>query len=80
MVITAFSLTPEQPVPSEVYEVNGTFIIMQLEESQPASENGFQQEKDNLAKQLLQAKKEQTFSRWINGRRQQADIKMLQEL
>jgi peptidyl-prolyl cis-trans isomerase D len=80
MVITAFSLTSEQPVPSEVYEVDGTFIIMQLEESQPASENGFQKEKDSLAKQLLQAKKEQTFSRWINGRRQQADIKMLQEL
>ncbi len=80
MVITAFSLTPKQPVPSEVYEVDGKFIILQLEDSQPASENGFQKEKDSLAKQLLQAKKEQTFSRWINGRRQQADIKMLQEL
>lgn len=80
MVITAFSLTPEQPVPSEVYEVDGKFIILQLEDSQPASENGFQKEKDSLAKQLLQAKKEQTFSRWINGRRQQADIEMLQEL
>ena len=80
MVITAFSLTPEQPVPSEVYEVDGKFIILQLEDSQPASENGFQKEKDTLAKQLLQAKKEQTFSRWINGRRQQADIEMLQEL
>jgi peptidyl-prolyl cis-trans isomerase D len=80
MVITAFSLTPEQPVASEVYEVDGKFMILQLEDSQPASENGFQKEKDNLAKQLLQAKKEQTFSRWINGRRQQADIKMLQEL
>jgi len=80
MVITAFSLTPEQPVPSEVYEVDGKFIILQLEDSQPASENVFQKEKDNLAKQLLQAKKEQTFSRWINGRRQQADIEMLQEL
>ncbi|MFA9614165.1 MAG: SurA N-terminal domain-containing protein [Deltaproteobacteria bacterium] len=80
MVITAFSLTPELPVPSEVYEVDGKFIILQLEDSQPASENGFQKEKDSLAKQLLQAKKEQTFSRWINGRRQQADIKMLQEL
>ncbi|MES0397934.1 MAG: SurA N-terminal domain-containing protein [Syntrophobacteria bacterium] len=80
MVITAFSLTPEQPVPSEVFEVDGKFIILQLEDSQPASENGFQKEKDSLAKQLLQAKKEQTFSRWINGRRQQADIEMLQEL
>jgi len=80
MVITAFSLTPEQPVASEVYEVDGKFMILQLEDSQPASENKFQKEKDNLAKQLLQAKKEQTFSRWINGRRQQADIKMLQEL
>ena len=63
MVITAFSLTPEKPVPSEVYEVDGTFLILQLEDSQPASESGFQKEKDNLAKQLLQAKKEQTFSR-----------------
>jgi peptidyl-prolyl cis-trans isomerase D len=80
MVIIAFSLTPEQPVPSEVYEANGTFIILQLEESQPASENGFQKERDTLAKQLLQAKKEQTFSRWLNARRQQADIKMLQEV
>ena len=80
MVITAFSLTPEHPVPSEVYEVDGKFIILQLEDSQPASENRFQKEKDSLAKQLLQAKKEQTFSRWINGRRQQADIEMLQEL
>jgi peptidyl-prolyl cis-trans isomerase D len=80
LVITAFSLTPQQPVPSEVYEVDGTFIILQLEESQPASENGFQKEKDSLAEQLLQVKKEQTFSRWITGRRQQADIKMLQEL
>jgi len=80
LVITAFSLTPQQPVPSEVYEVDGTFIILQLEDSQPASENGFQKEKDSLAEQLLQVKKEQTFSRWITGRRQQADIKMLQEL
>lgn len=80
MVITAFSLTPEQSVPSELYEVDGKFIILQLEDSQPASEDGFQKEKDSLAKQLLQAKKEQTFSRWINGRRQQADIEMLQEL
>ena len=80
MVITAFSLTPELPVPSEVYEVDGKFIILQLEDSQPASKNEFQKEKDSLAKQLLQVKKEQTFSRWINGRRQQEDIKMLQEL
>ncbi len=80
MVITAFSLTPEQPVPSEVYEVDGKFIILQLEDSQPASENGFQKERDNLAKQLLLVKRDQTFNRWINGRRQQADIEMLQEL
>jgi peptidyl-prolyl cis-trans isomerase D len=80
LFITAFSLTPEQPIPSEVYEVDGTFIILQLEDIQPASENGFQEEKDGIAEQLLQVKKEQTFSRWINGRRQQADIRMLQEL
>jgi peptidyl-prolyl cis-trans isomerase D len=80
LIITAFALTPEQPVAPEVYEVNDTFIIIQLQAREPASEEEFQKAKDNLARQLLQVKKEQTFSRWVTGRRQQSDIKILQEL
>ncbi len=80
LVITAFALTLDQPVAPEVYEVNGKFIIFQLEERQPASEEEFQEQKDILARQLLQAKKEQTFNRWITARRQQSDIRILQEL
>ncbi len=80
LVITAFALTLDQPVAPEVYEVDGKFIIFQLEERQPASEEEFQEQKDILARQLLQAKKEQTFSRWVTARRQQSDIRILQEL
>ena len=80
LVITAFSLRLGQPVAVEVYEVDGKFLILQLEDRQPATEEEFQKQRANLASQLLLAKKEQTFSRWIMGRREKSDIKILQEL
>ncbi len=79
MVITAFALTPEQPVAPAVYEVNDTFIIFELQAREPASEEEYQKEKDSIAMRLLQVKKEQTFNRWITARREQADIRILQE-
>lgn len=80
LVITAFALTPEEPVAPEVYEIDNTFAIFQLEDREPAPEEEFQKEKDNLARNLLQIKQEQTFNLWITARRQQSDIKILQEL
>jgi len=80
LVITAFALRPAQPVAPEVYQVNGKFLIMQLEDRQPATEEEFQKQRAGLATQLLTAKKEQTFSRWIAGIREKSDIKILQKL
>jgi len=80
LVITAFALRPGQPVAPEVYEVDGKFLILQLEDRQPATEEEFQKQRGSLASQLLLAKKEQTFSRWITGRREKSDIRILQEL
>ena len=80
LVITAFALTPEQPMAPEVYEVDGKFIILQLADRQPASEEEFQKQRDSLAGQILQVKREQTFNLWLNARRQQSDIQILQEL
>ena len=80
LVITAFALRPAKPVAPEVYQVNGKFLIMQLEDRQPATEEEFQKQRASLASQLLTAKKEQTFSRWIAGIRETSDIKILQKL
>ena len=80
LVITAFALTPEQPVAPEVNEVNGNFLIMQLKNRKDASEEDFGKDKDNLSKQLLAVKKDQTFNRWLTGLRQRSEIKILQEL
>ena len=80
LVITAFALRPGQPVAPEVYEIDGKFLILQLEDRQPATEEEFQKQKASLASQLLMAKKEQTFSRWILGRREKSEIKILQKL
>ena len=80
LVITAFALRPGQPVAPEVYEVDGKFLLLQLEDRQPATDEEFQKQRASLASQLLLAKKEQTFSRWITGRREQSDIEILQKL
>ena len=80
LVVAAFALTLDQPVLPEVYEVDTTFAIVQLEERQVASEQEFHKQKETLAAQLLQAKQEQTFSRWILGRREKSDIRILQKL
>jgi len=80
LVITAFALRPGQAVAPEVYEIDGKFVILQLEDRQPATEEEFQKQRASIASQLLVAKKEQTFSRWILGRREKSEIKILQEL
>jgi peptidyl-prolyl cis-trans isomerase D len=80
LVMAALALTPEQPVAPDVYEVNRNFLIIQLKARETASEDDFQKEKDNIAGSLLRLKKEQVFSRWVTARRQQSDIKILQEL
>jgi hypothetical protein len=80
LVITAFALRPGQPVAPEVYEVDGKFLLLQLEDRQPATDEEFQKQRASLASQLLLAKKEQTFSRWITGRREKSDIEILQKL
>jgi len=80
LVMAALALTPEQPVAPDVYEVSQSFVIIQLKAREPASEEEFQKEKDNIARSLLQLKKEQVFTRWVTARRQQSDIKILQEL
>lgn len=80
LVMAALALTPEQPVAPDVYEVSQSFVIIQLKAREPASEEEFQKERDNIARSLLQLKKEQVFSRWVTARRQQSDIKILQEL
>ena len=79
LVIAAFALTTEQPVAPEVYQVNNTFIIMQLKAREPAAEGEYQKKKNNITTNLLQIKKEQVFSRWVTARRQQSEVRILQE-
>ena len=80
LIITAFALTPDRPVVTEVYEVSGNFLIIELKEHKPASVDDYEKQKDDLARQLFLVKKDQIFNRWITGLRQQSDIEILQEL
>ncbi len=80
LVMAALALTPEQPVAPDVYEVSQSFVVIQLKAREPASDEEFQKARDNIARSLLQLKREQVFSRWVTSRRQQSDIKILQEL
>jgi peptidyl-prolyl cis-trans isomerase D len=80
LLVTAFALVPEQPVAPEVYEIGGTFVIVQLQAREPAPEAGFDNEKDAVARRLLEIKRQQAFRRWLTAQRQQSEVKILQEL
>ncbi|UCG11576.1 MAG: SurA N-terminal domain-containing protein, partial [Deltaproteobacteria bacterium] len=80
VLVTAFALTAERPVAPEVYEVNGNFIIFQMKARDPAPEDQFQKEQGTLDRQLLRVKKQEAFTRWMSARREQSDIRILQEL
>ena len=80
LLVTAFALVTEQPVAPEVYEIGDAFIIVQLLAREPALEEEVEKEKDVVAKRLLEIKKQQAFRRWLTARRQQSEVKILQEL
>jgi peptidyl-prolyl cis-trans isomerase D len=79
-LVAAFALTAEHPVAPDVYEVKDGFMLLQLQARKEAPEDQFQQEKDRLTSRLLRTKKELAFQRWLTGRREHAEIKILQQL
>jgi peptidyl-prolyl cis-trans isomerase D len=80
LAVNGFALTPEQSILSEVYEVKGSFFILELKESEPATEELFQKEKEDLINRLLAAKKSEAFQLWLDARREQSEIKLLQKI
>lgn len=80
LLVSAFALTPEHPVAPEVFEIKDRFVLLQLKNRKTASEDEFQRKKEELAEQLLRAKKEETFQRWLTALRQQSEIKILKEI
>jgi hypothetical protein len=60
--------------------VGGSFMLFQLLAREPASDDEFQEEKVKLTNRLLQLKRDQTFQLWLAARREQSDVKLLQEL
>ncbi|MFO7665361.1 MAG: SurA N-terminal domain-containing protein [Desulfobacterales bacterium] len=77
---TAFTLSKERLFPeSTVRGIKGHYVIRFKEKKDPSSE-GFDKEKDNIRKALLEQKKIKTFDAWLAQAKSRSKIEVDKEL
>ena len=75
LVDVAFSLTEENPLPDESFEVNGNYYVVRFKTLQPPEYEAFLDEKESLRKQQEQRKKQEVFRQWLSELRKQHGVK-----
>ena len=68
----AFTLTMEAPLAPDVYVVSGDAIVAALAKMEPASMTGFDSERDALQETLLERKRRDVYTRYVDGLKKQA--------
>ena len=72
----AFTLTPEQPVYSEVIQTDQGFFIIAYNDRQLPEEDEIRENLSEIKFQLLQAKQAQYFQAWINELKENSTIEI----
>jgi peptidyl-prolyl cis-trans isomerase D len=72
----AFTLTPEQPVYSEVIQTDQGFFIIAYNDRQLPEEDEIRENLSEIKFQLLQAKQGQYFQAWINELKENSTIEI----
>jgi peptidyl-prolyl cis-trans isomerase D len=68
----AFTLTSEAPLAPDVYVVSGDAVVAALAGTELASMSGFESEKDALQETLLERKRRDVYTRYVDGLKKQA--------
>ncbi|MFH1886540.1 MAG: SurA N-terminal domain-containing protein [Pseudomonadota bacterium] len=80
IIEAAFDLTPADPRPGEPVESGGLFYVIQWMSQESPDPAGFETEKDEILSKLLERKKEQAVSGWLDALKNQAVIEVNQDL
>jgi len=76
LVTTAFTLSAQQPLPTEPIRVNGDNVILVYKDRRQPSAEQFAKDKEQIQKTLLEIKRQMVFSQWLAEERQRAKIKI----
>ena len=74
MVISAFDLTSEAPLPGKTYKVGDDIFIIKFKERKEASTEAFEKEKDLFKSKLLEQRREEVYRRWLQDTKKRADM------
>lgn len=69
-----FSLTPDNPYPGEVFEVNDTYVIIRLKSRKGMDKEAFESAKDRFREILMEQKKKEVFAAWLDDLKARAEI------
>jgi len=75
LVDAAFSLTEENPLPDESFEINGNYYVVRFKALKPPEYKAYLDEKESLRKQQEQKKKQEVYRQWLSELRKQHGVK-----
>lgn len=74
MVLSAFDLTSDAPLPSKTYKVGDDIFIVRFKERKEADTEAFEKEKDLFKSKLLEQRREEVYRRWLQDTKKKADM------
>ncbi|MCK5641283.1 MAG: hypothetical protein KAJ19_10815, partial [Gammaproteobacteria bacterium] len=74
MVLSAFELTSETPLPNKTYKVGDDIFIVRFKERKEADTKTFEKEKDLFKSKLLEQRREEIYRRWLQDTKKRADM------
>lgn len=74
IVLSAFELTSETPLPNKTYKVGDDIVIVRFKERKEADTETFEKEKDLFKSKLLEQRREEIYRRWLQDTKKRADM------
>ncbi|MDT8317336.1 MAG: SurA N-terminal domain-containing protein [bacterium] len=74
IVLSAFELSSEAPLPSKTYKVGDDIFIIRFREKKEADAEAFEKEKDLFKSKLLEQRREEVYRRWLQDTKKRADL------
>jgi hypothetical protein len=75
LIQEAFTLTPEKPFPQKVYSNGPAYFLVALKEREEVDQEQFLSENETKREQLMQQKRDERARLWLEGLKEEAQIK-----
>ena len=77
---SAFMLQADQPFPDQVFKAEGSWYTIQYKDRKAADADGFETEKSDLMRRLVEQKKQAAFQQWLSDLRANGRIEIKRDM